>query len=784
MKKILCALMAAVMMLLTAGAALAGVGDQVILRLSEDSSLSGWMENVIVSGDRVYFFVSGLGLTLYVYNLSDGTTETWSMQEMQERMLGIYTGEEADAQAEKSAEEAQPGVTVTENVACWFPMNGELYGVLNRTTRSEWESELDGGHVRKMVLADGKASLAAEDTVQLDWSIMTERVGSSVSSRTIFASAVTGNILNLLSFEESGNISLVCYDLTTGTGKEQMIEDANDIAPSGDGRLLVSRYSYGMDGSGQVITLFDPETEAQEDLLRVDMSEGVITSFAWDPESDTVYFSRGGELFAAPGRDLSQAKAVNDSPSSGKTFSTLMGDGRLLMTSYDSAYLRNTDPALRSEICLRIRPYAWGDGMDAAMSVFSARRSDVSVVQEDYGDETTLLSAMMNRDSRVDVYIMNLESTTFGALFDRGFLLDLSGDAKLTGAVEEMYPFVQNAVMKDGKLLAVPLGLGGEVLGYDSQIMEKLGITEADLPGSWDQLFSFLDELPDRLAGTEFRAFPLYVTREDVESAMLDQLMNQYTLASPDAPLNTPEMRHLLEAIREIRYDELGVLTVEDLQRAEEDGRYEELGGMKKALMTNYCEVGVSYYWGDYDPLKLAMEDGGEMCLPATITVAFVNPYSEHPQEAMEFLETLVENISQSSRYSFNPNLNEPIRYANHEEQKQNLEKLCEIAKQNLEKAEEEDREQWEKVLADYEEELKNYDEQNWMLSPRAIAQYRTRADAVKLMKWNYYQAISSTDGGNQIWELRSGYLDGSVSAPELLSFIDKKVQMMRLEGN
>ena len=44
-----------------------------------------------------------------------------------------------------------------------------------------------------------------------------------------------------------------------------------------------------------------------------------------------------------------------------------------------------------------------------------------------------------------------------------------------------MYPAVRDSLMKNGKIVAIPVNTNGDCLGYNTKAWEKLGLTEDDL---------------------------------------------------------------------------------------------------------------------------------------------------------------------------------------------------------------------------------------------------------------------------------------------------------------
>ncbi len=783
MKRVLCALAALALMILAAGTAAAGTGDRTILRLGgADFYFSGSLQNLIPAAGKYYLFVSGMSDQLMIYDPDTEKTETWSLQEMEDRMMGILTEgpapetEKTDA-GESDAEES--GV-LQESIACWFGRDDGIYALVNRSRTREDSSELDGGYLRRLKLSEGRAELEDCGAPKLDWSGMTETSGSWVSSRYIASADCVGDRLYLMVYDDSGNPMLMIGDLKTGEMEERMLPDLDSLQAAGDGRLLIASYRYG-EKAEQIYSLYDPETESREVLVSFDLDAGNVSDVALDSKTGTLYFSRNGEIFAMTGQDPAQAQAVNDAPEAGRTFGWVTPKGQLLLWGYQGAYLRNTDPALRSRTILRIRPFSWSMALDAAANRFGETHGDISLVTEGNGDESTLLQAMMNRDGRVDIYQAGLESPAFRAVYDRGFLADLSGNAKLTESVGSMYPAIGEVLRKDGKLVAVPVYMAGEGMGFYPSALEKLGMKPEELPKTWEEFFLFLEELPERLEGKPVSAFEIYTYQSDLRMSMMNQILEQYTVAHPGEDFDTEKLRSLLDRLQKL---DLGALGVQE-DTEEEQGGIVDYGqeNPKEPLFMTYANYVISTYEGP-QPMPLALSGDEEAVMPFVMTVAFVNPYSGHPGEAEAFLETLMENLDSATRYSLYPDLNEPVRNPYYEESKKVTEKWLNYARAGLEKADEESRETWEKAVEEYEQELANAERDSWMISPGNIASYRERSRCMKPMIWDSFKAISSSEGWDQISEMRYNYGMGRTSAGELLNYMDKKVRMMRLEGN
>ena len=773
MKKILCCLAAAVMMMTMAGAALASAGDRMIHQAGVGGmAMSAMIQQVIRMDRRVYLYLRGGENSIDVYDLDSGESTSYDLTELEDQMNGL-------TESQAKTEEEEP---VQESIGLFFGWNGELYAVVNRTEGTSRQNRLDGGHVRKLVLEDGKVSLQECEIPQLDWTNMTERDGRQEFSRYVSSQAVTGQWLAIACYGDSGNALLELFDLTTGENIERELEDLNEVGPGPDGKLMISRYKWG-ENSYMIVSLYDPQSEEEEELARFNLEDSYPRAVAWQKETDTLYYVTNGEIFAAPGRDLTAAQSVNEcSISSSTNLTQLTEDGFMLVCGYDSAALKNTDPSKRGQVTLRIRPFAWTDGMDESYYAFSAERGDVSVVREDYGDESTLLASMMNRDDQVDLYVIGLSTNAFGAMMDRGFLTDLSGSEKLVSEVQKMYPAFREAVEKDGKLMALPVQISGEGLGYNEKVWEKLGLTEAELPRTWNQLLDLLETLPDKLEGTEFRAFSLFFTQQDIRRGLASSVMLQYSLMRPDAGFNTPELQQLMDRISRLNLGGLDVLTDEESESIND--RYEELGGNKEALLSLYTSMAVAGYYENYQALALRFEEGEAPILPAEMTVAFINPFSQHLPEAMAYLESMSAHPSIRTAYSLYPDRNEPVRYPNYERQKRTLEKYLEQARQKESADDPDDETNWHQVAEDYENQLRELEEDYWVVGPKELAAYRERAELLAPIGWNFWNQLFREDGGAAFSEIWDAYLNGQKPAAELLAYVDQKVRMMRMEGN
>ena len=773
MKKLIGWMLTLVLALTFLSPALAAEGDRSLIHLkSTDGYMTGYIENVFPLGEDIAVLYNGAESAIHLYRAGSDAPEIYSLNDENEAFL---------------PHGADESWQYDQNVA-WFVLNQELYAVQTRTTVRGDQSEVEGGWIRRVTLKDGKVLMEDTDYPQLDWTNMVQDYGTWSETRSMNTPLVIGNSLIARSWDNSGESVLLRFDLTSGFSDEIYVRDASEIYPGPDGSLLFLRYQWEDADSVYKLHLirFDPDTGSEEEVASVDAMEQNFSGFCYDDAADLLYYVENGEIKAAPAMQMDQAVAVSDCPLSQDVRSILLPGGRILLWSSQDVMLRSTDPSARGEkTSLVIRDSVYAESFPETTYAFGNARSDVAVIYHRGGSASDLLQAMMNQDGSIDIYTLDYASSEFDALRSRGYLADLSGNAALTAAVDTMVPYLQEALRQDGRLIAVPVSLYGNCLGIRREFWENLGGTEEDLPRTWNQFFDWIEGLPEKLAGKDIAVFDRYTSRSSFRSSILTAIVNQYQAlindGSREYAFNTPLLRGLLDRLDKLDYDALGIPEDSEMERmmSMEGSEY------KEPLLDTYVQLTVTSWDTNWTPLRLSIEEDADPILPLSMGVAFVNPYSAHQQEAAEYLALSLDNLDVATRYSVFANLTEPIRDPGYAENRKQLESMIAMAKENLEKADPEDRENAQQILADYEDSLAEQEKNAWLISAESIQRYRERVPYLRPLSYDFVSGlVSSRESAENFYEILQGYTEGQISTEEFLSSIDKKVQMMRLEGN
>ena len=785
MKKMLALLLAVMLTLGLAQTALASTGDVTLFHAdSSNGYYNGTDGGVYLAGEKVYYQTDN---KMAVYDIATKETEYFDMTDS-------YDAQNFEG-VEPTVETADDGSEITNypsvNNVMTFAYNDELYAVMSFNTYSDNGNKVDGGHIYKIVCADGVVKYEKSDLPDLDWTDMVETYDAYSYSRYVNSSFCTGDTLVGLTNDDDGNNLLVAFDLKTGKYAEHYIQDLNAAAPAGDGQILITTYVWSEGGSPVNFALYnlaDESTVSKGEMRINDYS--LPQNLYYNAETDTLYYTLGGEIWAAAGFDFENAVSVNDSPvdASGQSVAQVTKDGYMLLGDWETIVLRNLNPDERSEITLHINDYAYENAVDTAYYKYTNEHGDVSVVVNRNGNIDDVLQAMMNRSGAVDIYTMNVSASQYSALFERGYMAELDGSEKLNQAITSMYSGLLSAVTKDGHIYALPVSMYGSSIGYNPKALEKLGMTEADLPQTWDEFFDFLSELTARLTdGCGVCVFENYYNQDDIKRSLFSMIFNDYqnyiNAGGVQYSFNTPLLKGLIERIDQVDYS---ALDVPEQTYDEETGEWlGDYNDDRIYLFETYVSTAIQNGGGyNSQPLLLTIEQGAEKRMSVNLAVAFVNPFSKHVDEAIAYLETMADSLDTNDQYNFYADRNDPIRYPDFEEYKKNLAEWVEETKKAMEEADEDEKASYQEQLDSLNESLASIDDTYWMISPSDIESYRARAQYLAPITYDCTVVSSGSKDDDTVWSVISQYYEGTIGVDEMLQAIDKKVQMMRLEGN
>lgn len=771
MKKILALILAASLML-CAAYALAATGNVTIAVQGQDG-FNDFISSMLVWGDKL--LLSSYD-TLYAWN-----SETRKLVEVQgyDQLQYMLTDEETGV------------IKAEEDEYCYF--DSELYVVEGKLYRMAQINDSDGNQtsylVEIIISDDGELSLG--DVIDLGdaLSITDETDGETYSyTRSLQNPCSFGRTIYALSYGDS--LELLSIDLDSETVDTVTLDtdyQIDSISPYTEGKLLMIGSNYNVDPVETALLVYDTQTEEITELGKMPR-DGYNTPSAicYDEARSKVYYVLSGSVWRMDISDdgFGTPEEFGDMPleSYSNSVAVMMGDWYIL-SSYDGVVGRDVTLDKMPPQRLRIINSNYAESIKTAYYAFTDKHPEYMVSISDNLDESTLLQSMMNRDSSVDIYTISSSSSALSALMNRGYLAELGSSEKLTAAVDSLYPFIGDFCKKDGQLCLMPFsGYATGMTMNTKALTEKLGYTQEDVPTSWKQLFELIDDIAANKKLEEAPEVSFVMagyTQQDLRNMIFSNMMSDYYTWLDQSEENltngTPVLLELCEAFEKVDWSGLGLP-----EEYSEDGWMSD-GIMKESVLIDFNSVDVTSYVGaDQDRVicPLSVVDGEEPVIGMTLTLAFVNPFSENKDAAIEYLEDAWDANGRTNRILMDPNDNEPVVNAYYEQNLKEIQNNIDQQKKSLETmTDEETREMTQNGINSMEEWLEEYKERGkYDVTPEQIAKYREVAGKMAVAKSDIYGG----DSYDQMYQ----YVDGAITASQFAAQLEKTLQMQRLEGN
>jgi len=186
------------------------------------------------------------------------------------------------------------------------------------------------------------------------------------------------------------------------------------------------------------------------------------------------------------------------------------------------------------------------------------------------------------------------------------------------------------------------------------------------------------------------------------------------------------------------------------------------------------------YMPGDFSPLPIALDEGLEPVIPASLTVYIINPYSANQDLAMAYLEHFASQRSVVGKAAMSPEYNDPVISGQYEILKADREKEIVDIKTQLESAPEDKKKELEESLKRAEEGLGFLEAIKWQLSAEQISAYRQRAEHLSISTINPLALLAQDQS---MIALIGRYTNGQIGLAQLIKELEQKLQMLYREG-
>lgn len=777
MKKVLAILLA---LALLPCAALAQSGNRTIA-VSErdfDEDVSG----MYALGDRL--LISTLGLrdqNLYLWSDADGIVELSGANELSSRF-------KPDAE-ENTVELGGETVELDEGEELRF--GNLLCTVGDRLFRTVVHSGVEGAlnlYLAEIVIEDdGSASFGGFVDIGDD---LIEDAGFAYAE--VYCDQVCsmdGKIYALFSSVTSGESTLAGIDVETGDVETEPFDAGGQvtcIAPYKDGKLLVDVTEETGSGTNALLYAYDVDYGDFESLGALPISgSDVPMGLCYDAARDRLYYVLGGSIWRTSVTDkgIGRQESFGDMPLDilASAAPVLLGD-MYVISSFDGVIGRdvNATSMPTQRLTLAVANGVIENVTRRAYFEFTGTHPEFAVtIGNGIGDAQSLVRSMMSRSADVDIYVMNSSDAAYRPLLSHGFMAELDGSESLSQFAAQIYPQFVEAAKRNGRLCAIPLGVDIPTLILNVEVFTKeLGYTEEDVPTTWPQLLALFAELSDgRLEDVPgVFLFNYGATRDSAQQKLFENMLNDYMLwlDADDGHLarGNDVLLALLTGFEQIDWDGFGLPD-------EQDGNAWLSSGVALFDTSSLTAIGDLSAGQRIRALTLSVAEGEEPLKGANVALAFVNPYSRHRQEAIEYLEAMVGMLSNTGLTDMVPSMNDPVEEKRYESDLKWMNEYIDQLNASLEIAEKRGDDATAanlEAMKSINEELRDDFEANgrWLISPDSLANFRAQD--------RYFTPSYSSAAGEGVGREIAQYLDGNVTARQFVSAMEKTLQMQRQE--
>ena len=539
-----------------------------------------------------------------------------------------------------------------------------------------------------------------------------------------------------------------------------------------------------MDAPMTQVAAYDAATG--ETALLATTTDSYVSNLTYDRKSDTAYYCQNATVYAvdlATGEPrVSAYLPVGAWGRSGNTFATL-SEGMIVYSNGDGVYVRRLDAP---ELAAGALTIANEGGTQKHMAVVAGHPELNVTLASDYPQTMEeLTTAMVSGTGSLDVFSLNTDANPVARLIEKGYAADLSGYPELMAVAGRMDARFTESVMRDGKLYGLPVSLYTNAMGVNTDTMEKLGLTQDDLPTTW---LEFLDFAANFYYDYGEENADVALMDLNMRRPLFQMICKQYVAAqlrdTGSVRFDTPLFRKLMQALEAIDFTELDPYEVkgDKVWEGNDANEFYE----KQQLFTRYSEatprtMGQSGYGRSNQPLVLRLDGETEPVLPVSMTVMIVNPRSTRLDQAAAYLTAYAGHYdAETENIMFFPDQNDPVPNSYYEVQKQSYEESLRDVDSRIEKADESEK----ASLRDNREQIQGFldelENQRMSVTEEMIQAYREQV--APYLYVTPQTPLTNPDSSAELDTLTRQYLDRAIDLDTYIREMDQRVRMMMLE--
>lgn len=603
-----------------------------------------------------------------------------------------------------------------------------------------------------------------DDVAEIAW---TDEIDSECLN--VVCGSVNSDKLAMVILDDYGYRHLMLVELENGNTSTVELDERGiiDVYQGPNGSFIVATYCL-YDDVVEIILVRSPDkTELITEIITDDYDEFGAICY-WE-ESNTLFYLMGEELYKV---DLNMPSVHEVFANIGcvnhwESQSVAINENKVAISNGNKIYVYDDSSTNSEMIQIVISDGGSYDFINMADADMRNKYKNIAIKHVDMRLQGDLIEEMLVKSTNIDVYCYYTGYKDFISMYNHGYLMKISSQDIITRSVDNMYDGIQDIVKLNGNVVCYPIEITSNLLGYNPKAFADLGLSEKDVPKTWEELLSMLSELPQMLEGTDYVGC---IARDSnsVKSALLGEMFNQYEIY-----LRQNEDIEF-EFENEIMHNLFQIFDGIDFEGIWGDWQYYD---EENAVFNLYVEFGSDYISSSTcNIMPLSFDEEDNSIIKCGMYVMFINPYSNNKEMATKYIESIVNYLPETLRAEIYRDWNDVIRKEGYNEKLKQIEQEIEL----LEKARddtqnEEEYEAYDKLINDRRAVYERFDKASWLVSKEGLKLYQEIANRI----------IIDIDYGldfNEILRLSDQYIDGKINYKELLRMIDDRMKMQVME--
>ncbi len=248
-----------------------------------------------------------------------------------------------------------------------------------------------------------------------------------------------------------------------------------------------------------------------------------------------------------------------------------------------------------------------------------------------YFDAEKLMQDMITQNNAYDIYWIDVSTGCLSVLMQKGYYVPLDASSTLVSAMDAMDPNLTALLKQDGHYAAFPKTATAHMLCINTKAMEEFDLTEEDLPRTFSE---FLPWLAAQYEKSQDLGRVVWDTQRSLRHSAFTLLLNMY--------IKQCEKDHVApDFISHDFPDLLGQIDQYFMDTTPLAAPRMVNGELELPLLSQQDMGDMLSVSNGWIPLPLVLSEGLDPMYDIQLQVYLINPFSEHQDAALAYLETV-----------------------------------------------------------------------------------------------------------------------------------------------